>query len=66
MPQFQNMNFSKNWRLTMLTVSLSRKVQENKGNQKNGKNKEKTDSLLRQPIRSILEKKLQCNIQTNR
>ena len=50
----------------MLTVSLSRKVQENKGNQKNGKNKEKTDSLLRQPIRSILEKKLQYNIQTNR
>ena len=66
MPQFQNMNFSKNWRLTMLTVSLSRKVQENKGNQKNGKNKEKTDSLLRPPIRSILEKKLQYNIQTNR
>ena len=28
---------------TILRVSLSRKVQENKGNQKNGKNTEKTD-----------------------
>ena len=36
------MNFSKNWRLTILSkVSLSKKVQENKENQNNGKNTEK-------------------------
>ena len=42
-PQFQNMNFSKNGRLTVMRLSLQRKVQESKGNQKKGKNTEKTD-----------------------
>ena len=65
MPQFQNMNISKTWSITILRVSLSRKVQENKGNQKNGKNTEKTDWLLHQPIKSFLEKKLWYIIETN-
>ena len=51
------MNFSQNWRLTILRVSLSRKEQENKGNQKNGKNTEKNRLTSTSPNKIFIRKK---------
>ena len=39
-----------------MRVSLSRKLQQMKGNEKYGKNTEKIDWLLHEPIKSLLKK----------